>query len=460
MCKNLWQKILLVIFGIFLSLVLLEIGLRLAGFILASLQERLNLLAIRREGAYRIMCLGESTTAGGWGRGNYPEQLEDILNQLDLGMKFSVVNKGLPGMTTFEIVEQLEANLDKYKPQLVITMMGINDFGNHIPYEKSYLTRKKTFLERFKVFKLFKYVLLHTKSKFRKKPISREMNLKNKLQCDPKSRQLNLELARLYEMQGRYGKAKQQLIKFLGIKPEDGDAYFHLGDIYLSQSKLDKAEESFLKAIELGSSTTWVHKSLGVVYERQKKLKEAEIQYEKSIELDPQNIYTILGLAWLYKKQGKYAQAEELLRKAAVTGYKEQEKYAALSVLYRETGNLKLSQKYKRKSDQLIIKEFYQPETQANYLQLKRILDKRGVKYLCMQYPTRSIEPLRMIFNSESNIIYVDNESIFKDALKKDDYGKYFSDMFGGDFGHCTIEGNRLIAKNAAKVLLKQVFKK
>ena len=31
-------------------------------------------------------------------------------------------------------------------------------------------------------------------------------------------------------------------------------------------------------------------------------------------------------------------------------------------------------------------------------------------------------------------------------------------DMFGGDFGHCTVKGNRLLAENVARVILKEIF--
>jgi hypothetical protein len=98
--------------------------------------------------------------------------------------------------------------------------------------------------------------------------------------------------------------------------------------------------------------------------------------------------------------------------------------------------------------------------TWHNYQELKRILDKRGIKLVCLQYPVRSIEPLKKIFEDEKGVIFVDNERIFKDALKKTSYKEYFTDMFGGDFGHCTRKGNRLLAENIANVILKEPFGK
>lgn len=110
------QKIILSIFGLFLTVVLLEAGLRIGGFVYLSLQEYRNRISLKQKGRYRILCLGESTTAGG--KESYPGQLEEILNQQNTRMQFSVINKGMSGLTTGVIVAQLEDNLDKYTPPI------------------------------------------------------------------------------------------------------------------------------------------------------------------------------------------------------------------------------------------------------------------------------------------------------------------------------------------------------
>ncbi|MEI6632154.1 MAG: hypothetical protein WCL25_06045, partial [bacterium] len=101
---------------------------------------------------------------------------------------------------------------------------------------------------------------------------------------------------------------------------------------------------------------------------------------------------------------------------------------------------------------------YYNPVTINNYHKLKQILDKRGIKLICVQYPVRSIQPLKKIFKDDENIIFVDNEKIFKDAIRKEGYNAYFVDKFGGDFGHCTQKGNRLLAGNIADAILKEIF--
>jgi len=93
-----------------------------------------------------------------------------------------------------------------------------------------------------------------------------------------------------------------------------------------------------------------------------------------------------------------------------------------------------------------------------NYRKMKSILDSRGIKLCCMQYPRRNITNLTLMFDAPEDVIFVDNEWVFKEALKKGRFEDYFIDSFAGDFGHCTPRGNRLIAENIANVILRELF--
>ena len=91
----------------------------------------------------------------------------------------------------------------------------------------------------------------------------------------------------------------------------------------------------------------------------------------------------------------------------------------------------------------------------------RRNVDWRGVKFVCVQYPMRSIAPLKNIFQGrEAGIVFVDNERVFKDAVQRSSIQVYFRDMFAGAFGHCTGAGNNLLAGNIADVLSREVFRK
>jgi hypothetical protein len=130
------QKIVLIIAGILFTLLFLEIGLRMGGFILLSMQRSENSI-IWNNKDYRILTLGESTTADFIGTLSWPRQLEDILNDKSKEQKFKVFNEGVGGTNTAYILSRLEDNLDKYNPDMVITMMGINDYKLTIKYEES-----------------------------------------------------------------------------------------------------------------------------------------------------------------------------------------------------------------------------------------------------------------------------------------------------------------------------------
>ena len=101
------KKIRSVLLLVLLSLFILEISLRLGGHVFLFIQERRNKASLSKNHTYKILCLGESTTALG-GENSYPSQLERILNQKSSRIKFSVINKGVPAIRTYEMLLQLE----------------------------------------------------------------------------------------------------------------------------------------------------------------------------------------------------------------------------------------------------------------------------------------------------------------------------------------------------------------
>jgi hypothetical protein len=279
------KKLILTISGILFSIIVLEISLRLGGFIYLSWQQYRNTLSARQNHTYRIMCLGESTTAMG-GENSYPAQLEKILNQRNLGIKFSVINRGVNAVTTSYILAHLKENIEQYNPQMVITMMGVGDKDPTI-YRDISSEKGLTIFDSLRICTLARLLWLHILAK-----------AKEKLEVDP-------------------------------------------------------GKSAFCKNINI-------------------------------------------------------SEAEMIKRR--------------------------------------------------NYREVKRILDRRKIKLVCVQYPMLQLLSLKAIFNGQNGVIFVDNENIFKEAVQKSGYQKYFTDSFGVEFGHCTAEGNRLLAQNLANVILKEYF--
>lgn len=221
----LWKKTILVFFGIIFSILLLEISLRLGGLVFLSLQECRNRAAIFKKGTYRIMCLGESTTAIG-GRDSYPSQLEEILNQRKVGINFSVINAGLVAVDTTGIISHLEENLNKYEPDMVTVMMGIND--HCIKYYEDIPDANTALFDKFRAYRLARILWEYIVKKIKKAPslistvelqehssdyknvIQREEVLKKAIEFNPKDVRAYMELGLCYREQGRHIQSEEK----------------------------------------------------------------------------------------------------------------------------------------------------------------------------------------------------------------------------------------------------------
>ena len=116
----------LVLSGLALAVVGLELTLRLAGaFVLASrdLDNRQGL-----DGADAVvLCLGESTTQGRR-EASWPLELQRLLDEPPGHPRVKVVNLGLSGTNSRDIVARLPDDLARWRPSVVISMMGVNDY--------------------------------------------------------------------------------------------------------------------------------------------------------------------------------------------------------------------------------------------------------------------------------------------------------------------------------------------
>lgn len=472
------QKIFLVIGSLGLIFIILEITLRIGGFIFLVLQKHRNIASIRQRGEYRIMCLGESTTALG-GNDSYPSQLEEVLNQRSQKIKFSVINKGIPGASTADILFQLEENINRYSPNMIMTMMGINDGSvQHMPYEGTVSVKLHAYLVHFKVYKLARYIGMHIaakageiKEKYNKKVALSPSQLSESYAQDDASGKLGTETPMtimqnpidgsdyirrgwFFKGQGKFIESEKEFIKAIQLSPGSEDAYIGLGYVYLELRNFSKMEESFRQAIAFNprNDSTYVILS-HMLYCCLGKPVEAEALFKKAIELNPKNENAYFELGWFYVQQGMPAQAREMLEKALECNPFNEKAYAALAVLSKEKGEQTMEKKYYKKIDELQL-GYYNSTTRDNYKKLKKVADKRGIKLVCAQYPMRSIEPLKIIFADQDGVTLVNNEKIFKEALGKGSYKEYFTDMFAGDFGHCTAKGNRLLGKNITHTIL------
>jgi Tfp pilus assembly protein PilF len=387
-----------------------------------------------------------------------------------------VIDKGVGATNTQVILNQLEANLKEYNPDMVVAMIGINDWGQHIPYEAATSSKITLFLKSFRTYKLARLLWLHIKVKTRElglsylpitrlkeayaEPLPSEDALKKAIELNPKNDNAYAELGLCYRDQDKCSQAEDAFKKAIELNPKNENAYLDLGWCYQGQGKSSQAEDAFRSVIELNPKNENAYLALGAYYQNQGKFSQAENAFKKVIELNSKSYKAYAALGVYYQDQGNLSQAEDSLKKAIELNPESDLLYGTCSVLYEAMGKPELAREYANRANSLRLK-YYVPGTVKNYRKLKEILTKRSIRLICVQYPMRSIEPLKKIFEDDTDgIIFVDNEKSFKEGVSKSSYKEYFHDIFGGDFGHCTDKGNRLLAENIANTILKEVFNK
>ena len=517
------HKIFLIGFGILLTLFILEAGLRLGGFIFKWNQDSDNRKALsRNHGDFRILCIGESTTALG-GENSYPFQLEEILNHKGLKQKFKIINKGMVAKISTDIVEQLEENLNIYKPDLVVSMVGIND--SLILREKTWTVTLDFWLARFRIYNFFKFLGMHINHRIKErnqdvliknermkmassegysfsfgseaggdppeenrnskevvakilqlellsKHLEKYLQKTEKTQAYQKvQRQLSqtkmkiqwllVYLGRYYRMRENYIEAQNYLKIAAAQDPQSYSAYLELGRVYKDQKDYIKAIALFKKAAEIFPAGNLSLIEMGRCYnELGQTLKTFEL-YETVFRRHPDDFWIYPEIGKWFKAHEFFPQAQEVFELAIHIDPHDYSLYDQLSEIYSVQGKPREAESF---YNQGRLKEAgvykYLPSTIDNYNRITDIVFSREIKLICMQYPLRSVEPLKNILKSRKKIIFVENKSNFQGALKQAEYSNYFSDTFGGDFGHCTRMGNHLIAENLSNVIFKEILRK
>ena len=145
------DRSLAVLVGIALFALLLEAGLRVGGAVFSIDQWRWNRNAAAQAAALSVLCVGDSMTAG-----EYPRMLgaalEERLSQWDV----AVFDMGKPSTNSWFVLEEIEAAIDRWHPQLVVAMMGFNDSGEALPYRLEGSDTELSPHEHLRIYKLLR----------------------------------------------------------------------------------------------------------------------------------------------------------------------------------------------------------------------------------------------------------------------------------------------------------------
>lgn len=140
-----------------LLLLIFEIILSLGGYFYFYIYSNLEDPKIEKD-SFRILFFGESTTEGAGVKNTYSIQIEKILQQKYSDKKIKCYNKGIGAVETTAILRNLDRNMIKYKPHLVILMAGANDgiSSDDVKYKLSFLERLYSNLRVYRFIVFFK----------------------------------------------------------------------------------------------------------------------------------------------------------------------------------------------------------------------------------------------------------------------------------------------------------------
>jgi tetratricopeptide (TPR) repeat protein len=439
------KKILYPLITVFIVIFSIEfIGLAMAFFVDGGGIEKVKL---DNSGRMRIVCIGESTTEGG-----YPQLLQKKLDKIFPG-KYKVYNLGESGVTTLYFKQRIESIIDYYKPHYIISMIGIND-----TYDISHLKTKadKSFFENLFLYKLSIYLkglrssdakvsgaLHYLKNGDDEKAyeILYDVFTDDPVVLDNKTL---LAMAEYLNEEAREFEKSLKVYDFL-IK-NNIDREQSMADrlwIYVELGRTDLIEEQEKFLSTLGES--WYPRLATFNLLALKKPKKALEYFDKvhNIRLRDEEVaqYTKLLV-----ENNRVEDAQRIVNERIMA-----EKDSPKTLLSIKRNGLSLD---KSISAQKVIEaenSFLRNNTIKNYRYIVEVATKRGIGFYTMQYPMRSTKLLKEHFApylKNKSVRMIDNEQSFKKLVKDRGHNAVFTDSFAVDFGHMTDLGKSQLVEN------------
>ena len=248
------------------------------------------------------------------------------------------------------------------------------------------------------------------------------------------------------------------------IRLPDALSSIELAKHLINEQDYTAAEEALRAAIAIDPSY-YAHYQLGVLQARQGRLEEAQAALRRSLQLRP-CLEAQVQLARVLVRSDQTQQAIQAYEEAMAMAdssvdhsahtwdhhvMEPNQAHVELARLHQEQGRPAQAQ---AALDRMSGNRATFHELQAL---AEQVLDEVG-RLVVLQYPMRSVEPLRAMLPARRGLVFVDNERSFQQAVEERGYDALFSDHAGADFGHATPAGHALIAENAAEVILEAFY--
>jgi len=171
--------------------------------------------------------------------------------------------------------------------------------------------------------------------------------LRSQLNKTPADRDIQLNIAQIYERARRYKEAEDaaRAAESIGGSSRDNEmVWFLLGAIYERQKFFDKAEVEFKKALDVNPKSAAVLNYYGYMLgDLGIRLDEAQSMVKRALSEDPYNGAYLDSLGWIYYKENKLSDAEATLRKAVERESHDPTIHSHLGDVYAKSGRPELA---------------------------------------------------------------------------------------------------------------------
>ncbi len=381
-----------------------------------------------------VLILGESTSAGSlhshWV--DWPSELQKFSPDL------LITNLSRPAITTKWLVDQALERADSERPDLVITMMGINDGIPH-EFQAGHLSADSTWWQKLRLYRLIKGII--TESRRLPTLIYKESPWKIQGQA-------------LEDFGLRHFKSDLVLEKEIAdsmdafIKNRKSPAYEVFKSTFPSWQTNDTLAR-IERIIENRYAATFDPYIDGLRFDILKDLFfDRNVFYKGKTEL-------FLGLAPTFEGEKSCLQLWRTLAKNRIW-------MSQIALTRMKSCLVKTSpQKYNEflKVYGVSQEEFaLLGQTQLNYQRLYMGLKERRICLLALTYPQQGPKTLRSYFRGVEDTTYLvfgNMEDVFSKEVNELGSKSVFTDLFARDFGHMSEYGHKLFAKKVRIYLQK-----
>src|SRR5206468_492499 len=134
---------------------------------------------------------------------------------------------------------------------------------------------------------------------------------------NPKTPELELLLARIYEAKGEVGQAEAALLKAMELQPNFRPAYLSLAKIYVASNRYQQALEKLQGIVSKNPKDVPALMQIGMIQSEMKNYPAAAESYEKLLAVDPQFSPALNNIAYLYSERlGRIDEAYKMARRA------------------------------------------------------------------------------------------------------------------------------------------------